>query len=74
MNRAFRERDAGGRAPESPLARAPSPRPTVPSTLGDERQCNPFLRVHEPALASAVGSTDPVEVMARLRAMKDVFK
>lgn len=48
-------------------------RPTVPSTLGEERTYNPFMRVDQPALQQAVGATDPVEVMARLRERKNRF-
>lgn len=50
-------------------------RPTVPSTLGEERATNPFLRADDPALAAAVGlrGADPVEVFAEVRRRKDVF-
>ncbi|MCS6782044.1 MAG: hydroxyacylglutathione hydrolase [Gloeomargarita sp. SKYBB_i_bin120] len=46
---------------------------TIPSTLGLEKQINPFLRWDVPAIQRAVGSTDPVTVFARLRARKDHF-
>lgn len=51
-------------------------RPTVPSTLADERAANPFLRADLPAMARAVGlepGTDAVRVFAELRRRKDVF-
>lgn len=48
-------------------------RPTVPSTLGQERAINPFMRVSDPALQAATGETDPVAVMGRLRQLKNGF-
>lgn len=49
--------------------------PTVPSTLGEERATNPFLRADRPELAAAVGlpPTDPVAVFGAVRARKDSF-
>ena len=47
--------------------------PTIPSTLGEEREYNPFLRYSEPALLKATGQEDPVESLAILRKMKDRF-
>jgi len=49
--------------------------PTVPSTIGEERATNPFLRADDGALAAAVGlaGADPVEVFAEVRRRKDVF-
>jgi hydroxyacylglutathione hydrolase len=47
--------------------------PTVPSTMGEERRTNPFLRWDQPALQAATGLQDPVRVFARLRGMKDQF-
>ncbi len=49
--------------------------PTVPSTLGDERRTNPFLRADEAALAKAAGlaGQDPVSVFADIRKRKDYF-
>jgi hydroxyacylglutathione hydrolase len=51
-------------------------RPTIPSTIADERATNPFLRsnTHELAKAVALTPSDPVAVFAELRARKDVFK
>lgn len=55
-------------------------RPTVPTTLGDERAYNPFLRVREPALIAAVearmpalDARDPVAVLGAVRALKDAW-
>lgn len=45
--------------------------PTVPSTLGDERTYNPFLRVHVPAIALG---DPPAVAMARLREAKNAFR
>ncbi|XP_030068183.1 hydroxyacylglutathione hydrolase-like protein isoform X3 [Microcaecilia unicolor] len=48
--------------------------PTVPSTLEDEFDYNPFMRITEESVQKFTGQTDPVEVMAALRTMKDNFK
>lgn len=50
-------------------------KPTVPSTIAEERATNPFLRADEPTLARGVGlgSGDPVAVFAAVRKAKDVF-
>lgn len=52
---------------------------TVPSTIGDEKQTNPFLRTASPELRTnlkqrdpAVGD-DPIAIFARLRELKDRF-
>jgi hydroxyacylglutathione hydrolase len=49
--------------------------PTVPSTIGRERQTNPFLRVTDPGLQAAIGlpGADPVAVFAELRQRRNVF-
>lgn len=49
---------------------------TVPSTMGEERATNPFLRADVPAVAEAVGlkGADPVRVFAEVRALKDSFR
>ena len=49
--------------------------PTVPSTLAEELQTNPFLRADDPALAGSLGlgGADPVSVFADLRGRKDRF-
>jgi hydroxyacylglutathione hydrolase len=54
-------------------------RPTLPSTIGLERQINPFLRAHEPALKQAASkhnpniATDDTSVFATLREWKNNF-
>jgi hydroxyacylglutathione hydrolase len=49
--------------------------PTVPSTLGEERATNPFLRPGSGDLRSAIGigAAADVEVFAKTRALKDAF-
>jgi len=49
--------------------------PTVPSTLGEERATNPFLRAEDPGLQAAIGlsDADPVAVFAETRKRKDNF-
>ena len=50
-------------------------RPTVPSTMGEERRANPFLRADQPGVAAGVALdlADPVAVFAEVRRRKDVF-
>ncbi len=54
--------------------------PSLPSTVGDERRINPFLRVADPALAAAVARhsgaplAGDVEVFTALRRWKDGFR
>ncbi|WP_439114351.1 hydroxyacylglutathione hydrolase [Hydrogenophaga sp.] len=54
--------------------------PTLPSSMGLEKQINPFLRSREAAVRQAVASHDPltstddVSVFAALRAWKNVFR
>jgi hydroxyacylglutathione hydrolase len=50
-------------------------RPTVPSSLATELATNPYMRVHLPALKTAVGlpDADDVTVFAEIRARKDKF-
>ncbi len=49
---------------------------TVPSTLGEERATNPFLRADDSELAKNLGldARDPVAVFAEIRQRKDHFK
>lgn len=49
---------------------------TVPSSLADERACNPFLRVDTPALAAALADagSDRVAHFAELRRRKDHYR
>ncbi|GLE04213.1 hypothetical protein PINS_up013124 [Pythium insidiosum] len=48
--------------------------PSIPSTLREEMQYNPFLRVHEEVIRNAVGGSDPVSVLDHLRRRKDSFE
>ncbi|KAI1377414.1 Las1-domain-containing protein [Hypoxylon crocopeplum] len=43
-------------------------------TIGDEKLHNVFMRVEDPEVQKATGKTDPIEVMAELRTMKNNFK
>jgi len=55
--------------------RAMSPAmPTVPSTIEEEKEINPFMRVGEASVQAHTGTTDPIETMAALRREKDDFK
>ncbi|KAG9235876.1 beta-lactamase-like protein [Amylocarpus encephaloides] len=42
-------------------------------TIGDEKQHNVFMRMDDPEIQKATGKTDPIEVMAQLREMKNSF-
>lgn len=46
---------------------------TIPSLLGLEKQTNPFLRWDQPTLQQTIGTTDPIQTFAQIRAMKDRF-
>jgi hydroxyacylglutathione hydrolase len=52
---------------------------TVPSTIGDEKQINPFLRTTSPELIASLKKldpslgADPVAIFARTRELKDRF-
>ena len=55
-------------------------KPTVPSTIGDEKATNPFLRTDSPELAASVrarlpevSASDPVALFAAVRGLKDRF-
>jgi len=49
--------------------------PTVPSTLGAEREANPFLRPGDPAIRQTLGmeGASDVDVFAEIRRRKDRF-
>lgn len=47
---------------------------TLPSSLAEERACNPFLRIDSPALIAALDGGDRVQRFANLRQRKDDFK
>jgi len=48
---------------------------TVPSTVQEELNYNPFMRVQQKSIAEnlQMNNASPVEVMAKLRSMKDSF-
>jgi hydroxyacylglutathione hydrolase len=55
-------------------------RPTVPSTIADEKATNPFLRMQSPELAASarrlvpgLPADDPVALFAAVRSLKDTF-
>eukprot|EP01133_Synstelium_polycarpum_P011914 gene11914-13881_t len=51
--------------------------PTVPSTVGGEKQFNPFMRVHLPSISSHFQenlNATPQEVLGYIRGLKDNFK
>jgi hydroxyacylglutathione hydrolase len=50
-------------------------KPTVPSTLGEERKANPFLRAADPAIRKKLGmeKASDAEVFAEIRGRKDRF-
>jgi len=54
--------------------------PSLPSTLGSERDCNPFLRIDQPGLQASLARhlgrppRDRSEAFAALRLWKDTFK
>ncbi|KAL2114544.1 hypothetical protein VUR80DRAFT_4527 [Thermomyces stellatus] len=43
-------------------------------TIGDEKKHNVFMMLEDPEVSKATGHTEPVEVMAALRKMKNGFK
>ncbi|CAM9102292.1 unnamed protein product [Scytosiphon promiscuus] len=47
---------------------------TVPSTIAQELEHNPFMRVDEQAVRAATGSGDAVGAMKQLREMKNTFR
>jgi len=42
-------------------------------TMGDEKKHNVFMRVDDPEIQKAVGKTDPIDVMNKLREMKNAM-
>jgi hydroxyacylglutathione hydrolase len=66
------------RAAAEKLERAQATRargePTVPSTIGEELETNPFLRCAAPAIASRFPGANDVEVFAAVRRAKDGFR
>ncbi|XP_040569848.1 hydroxyacylglutathione hydrolase, mitochondrial isoform X2 [Lepeophtheirus salmonis] len=50
------------------------PEPTVPSTIGEEKEINPFMRVGVESVMKHTHTSDPIETMKALRSEKDDFK
>lgn len=54
-------------------------KPTIPTTIGQEKRVNPFMRVHEQKVADAVAKhtqtplKDEIDVFAAMRHWKDTF-
>lgn len=48
--------------------------PSVPSTIGEEKKINPFMRVNEAGVQKHANSSDGVATMAFIRKEKDSFK
>ena len=52
---------------------------SIPSTIGDEKTTNPFMRLDSPAIIESVrkahpaSDADPVTILGHIRAMKDSF-
>lgn len=46
---------------------------TIPSTIGEEKLFNPFMRTHQPSIKKRFESDDVIEVMRAVRAAKDKF-
>lgn len=67
--------DLVARAKEVDALRAAG-RPTLPTTIGQEKRTNPFLRAGEPGIARNLGMAGaaPAEVFAEIRKRKDHFK
>lgn len=48
--------------------------PTIPSTIGEELETNPFMRVDLPDVQAKVGCKSPVEAIREIRRRKDTWK
>jgi len=48
--------------------------PTIPSTVGEERSYNPFMRVREKSVQEHSGASEGIACMGALRKEKDGFK
>ena len=47
--------------------------PTVPGTIVEELDTNPFMRVDDTGLQTRVGAKDAIDAMAIIRRKKDAF-
>ncbi|KAL5974848.1 hypothetical protein ACLOJK_031521 [Asimina triloba] len=48
--------------------------PTIPSTIAEELETNPFMRVDLPELQAKVGCHSPVETLKEIRQLKDNWR
>lgn len=48
--------------------------PTIPSTIGEELETNPFMRVDLPEIQAKVGCRSPVEAIKEIRRLKDNWR
>lgn len=48
--------------------------PTIPSTIGDEMETNPFMRVDLPQIQEVVGCESPVDALREIRQRKDKWR
>ncbi|KDO67585.1 hypothetical protein CISIN_1g0276991mg, partial [Citrus sinensis] len=48
--------------------------PTIPSTIEEELETNPFMRVDLPELQKLVGFNDPIEALREIRKRKDNWR
>ncbi|KAJ3007670.1 hypothetical protein NUW54_g3458 [Trametes sanguinea] len=66
--------------PGEPCARAPRELikegviPAQRTTIGDEKEWNPFMRLDSPPIQKATGGGDPASVMDALRTLKNNFR
>ncbi|XP_073967154.1 hydroxyacylglutathione hydrolase, mitochondrial-like [Choristoneura fumiferana] len=49
-------------------------KPTVPSTIAEEKLYNPFMRVTDPVVMKHAKKNDAIETMKTIRLEKDNFK
>lgn len=49
-------------------------KPTVPSTIGEEKEINPFMRVSQPSVRQLSGKDNDIDTMTFVRTLKDNFK
>jgi hydroxyacylglutathione hydrolase len=49
-------------------------KPTVPSTLGEEKTYNPFMRTNVESMMKSLKKSNPVDAMHKLRELKNDFK
>lgn len=48
--------------------------PSVPSSIGEEKKINPFMRVNQPSVQKHTKTSEGVATMASIRKEKDSFK